>query len=164
MRLGSETGHIVASATQVSLNLEGPSPEGKKSMYYVKEDPGNREGECHTGQDWEATLTCSSSRQVEHPWLPSHQHYLVGRSFVSVFGKVRCHMAIGCFNSHPRCFLHLYSLTAIQGIWHIYYNTSGRVWDTFELNQPKSGPSQLLPVFSGFHRLQNLLLFIWTGQ
>jgi hypothetical protein len=29
-----------------------------------------------------------------------------------------------------------------------------RVRETFELNQLKSAPSQLLPVFSGFHRLQ----------
>ena len=29
-----------------------------------------------------------------------------------------------------------------------------RVWETFELNQLESAPSQLLPVFSGFNRLQ----------
>ena len=31
---------------------------------------------------------------------------------------------------------------------------SPRVGETFELNQLKSAPSQLLPVFSGFDRLQ----------
>jgi hypothetical protein len=29
-----------------------------------------------------------------------------------------------------------------------------RVWETFELNQLKSAPSQLLPVFPGFDRLE----------
>ena len=39
-----------------------------------------------------------------------------------------------------------------------------RVRETFEPNQLKSTPSQLLPVFSGFNWLQNLLPLIWTGQ
>ena len=39
-----------------------------------------------------------------------------------------------------------------------------RVRETFELNQLKSTPSQLLPVFSGFWPVANLLPSIWTGQ
>ena len=39
-----------------------------------------------------------------------------------------------------------------------------RVRETFELNQLKSVPSQLLPVFSGFDQLQTCCPFIWTGQ
>jgi hypothetical protein len=36
----------------------------------------------------------------------------------------------------------------------------GRVRETFELNQLKSAPSQLLPVFSGFDRLQTCCHYV----
>ena len=47
--------------------------------------------------------------------------------------------------SYPS-FAHDWVYTIHEWVWN-------RIRETFELNQPKSAPSQLLPVFSGFDRL-----------
>jgi hypothetical protein len=53
---------------------------------------------------------------------------------------------------------HNICMISTNNVWPFFNcessNVCLRVWETLELNQLKSAPSQLLPVFSGFDRLQ----------
>ena len=68
-------------------------------------------------------------------------------TYMCFIGMQSCNTCIEFSCPTSNCHAHIQQLPS-------FHKLTCRVRETFELNQLKSAPSQLLPVFSGFDRLQ----------